>query len=70
MRMNFYEIRDALIEEMIDQGEIIRKGDDIFEDMGDHLIHYSQLDGHIKSWLDSMRPEERDELIMRIGRRS
>jgi len=42
---------------MVDVGELIRKGDDFYEDMGGHILHESNLDGHIESYLRSIRNE-------------
>lgn len=59
------EIRNFMIDEMVDVGELIPKGE-FYEDMGGHLSHKSQLDGHIKSYFYNMPEAERNELIKRI----
>jgi len=68
IRMNIQsEIRSALIAEMVDAGELIRKGEDYYEDMGGHLLHESHLDPFITNWMQHMDPEERIELVNRLG---
>lgn len=61
------EIRDALVQEMVEVGELIRKGEDFFEDMGGHILHESNLDPYIKNYLDNMPAAECKELVERLS---
>ena len=63
----FNAIREALIQEMCEVGEIIRRGDDLFEDMGGHMVHESQLDDYITNWMQGLTDDEREEVISRTG---
>lgn len=65
--INFQEIRCAMIDELVDAGELIRKGEGYFEDMGGHILHESNLDGHISQYMKNLSEPERAELIERIG---
>lgn len=60
-------IRSALIDELVNAGDLIRRGEDFFEDMGGHILHESNLDDYITSYLNHMDREERAELIKRIN---
>lgn len=60
-------IREALIQEMCEVGELIRRGDDVFEDMGGHMIGDNMIDDYITNWLQNMTDDERNEVIERIG---
>lgn len=68
--MNIREVRGQLIDEMVDVGDLIRKGDDIYEDMGGHILHESNLDPYIEQFIVNLRPEELLELKSRIGAKS
>jgi len=63
--MKFDRIRDALIEELCDAGELIRRGGDLFEDMGGHVVHESQLDRYIDDYMVNLSEEDRNELVER-----
>lgn len=65
--MTQQEIRSAMINELCDAGELIRLGDDFFEDMGGHVLHESNLDGYIENYLKNLTLAERTEVIERIG---
>ncbi len=43
--------RSELISEMVNAGELIRKGGDYFEDMGGHILHESNLDSYIEEFV-------------------
>lgn len=53
--MNFLKMSDEekqiVIEDMIEEGDLIRKGCDFVEDMGGHYLHESQLDSYISDYL-------------------
>ena len=61
------EAKSLMIQEMVDAGELIQKGDDYFEDMGGHILHESNLDSYITEFMKNLRPDERRELISRIS---
>lgn len=65
--MNFIEIRAAMINELCDARELICRGDDLYEDMGGHILHESNLDPYIDSYLKNLSHEERAGVIRRIG---
>ncbi len=58
--------RDQLIEIMVEAGDIIPKGEGYYEDMGGHLNHESNLDGHVEAYLKSLSMKERMELMKRL----
>lgn len=64
--MKYTQAREKIIEEMVDQGDLIRRGDDIYEDMGGHCLHESNLDDHISHFLENIHPRDRKELMQRI----
>lgn len=66
-RRTIGEIRSELLDAMCDCGELIRRGDDFYEDMGGHVSHESNLDGHIENWLLNLDPEERKEVVNKVG---
>lgn len=59
----FNSIRSALIQVMCEAGELIRRGDDMFEDMGGHILHESNLDYYITEYMKQLSEEERTELV-------
>lgn len=63
----FSEIRSAMIDELCDVGELIRRSGDFYEDMGGHLLHESNLDTHIEAYLKGLTSEDLNEVITRIG---
>lgn len=64
------QARSLLLAEMCNCGELIRKYDDMFEDMGGHLIHESSeiIDSYIDNFLENLPVQERRELVDRIFR--
>jgi len=65
--MTKQEFRSAMINEMVEAGDLINKGGDFYEDMGGHLIHELRLDHYIEGYLKNMSPGERIELIKSFG---
>ena len=63
MKQRFSSIRPALIDHMVDAGELIRRGDDLYEDMGGHIVHECNLDSYISEYMNHMDADERWELI-------
>ncbi len=59
-------IREALIEELCAVGEIKCLGEDLFEDMGGHILHESHLDSYIENYLKHLAESERKELRARL----
>lgn len=59
--------RENLIRHLADVGELIRRGEDLYEDMGGHLLHESHLDPYITEYLERLSPEERAEVIKLTG---
>lgn len=51
-----------LIEIMVDFREIIRRGEDCFEDMGGGIWHESEIGGQIEYFLENLTVEERAEI--------
>ena len=47
--------RSSLIEEMVELGHLDAVGDDLYEDMGGHVIHESNLDCHIEDFVKNLR---------------
>ena len=60
-------VRAALIQEMVEVGELIKHGEDLYEDMGGHMLHESNLDHYITNWMQNLSDEERNEVIERTG---
>lgn len=54
--------RAELIAMMVDFGELISKGDDLYEDMGGHILHESGLDYYIEQFIKNLTPEGKKEL--------
>ncbi len=63
----FDNIRSKLINELCEAGELIRKGEDYFEDMGGHIVHESGLDSYISEYMKGLSHLEREELIARTN---
>lgn len=59
------EIRTILVNEMVDAGELIRRGEDFFEDMGGHILHESNLDSYIESYMKALPEIELRALVDR-----
>lgn len=64
---SYADIRNKLIDELVDVGELIPKGDELFEDMGGHLVHERNLDSYITNHLEHLPAEELAVLIDRIS---
>lgn len=66
--MTKQEIRAFMIDEMVDVGELIPQDNDgeLYEDMGGHTIHVSNLDSYITNYLENMPAAERRALLARL----
>lgn len=64
---NMNEIRSALVNHLCEVGELIRRGDDFYEDMGGHIIGDSMLDSYISEYMSNLSDEERTELVFNTG---
>ncbi len=58
--------RQLILADMVDTGELIKRGDDIYEDMGGHLSHASTLDYAIDAYLKSKPKAELKALLNRM----
>ena len=56
---------DFMIQEMVDCGDLIPIADGYFEDMGGHILHESNLEYYIESFLKGLTDEEMNDLIKR-----
>jgi hypothetical protein len=57
------EVRTAMINHLCDVGELQRKGEDLYEDLGGHIVHESHLDDYIFNYLKNLSDAERNEVI-------
>ncbi len=59
-----------MIQELLEAGEIVKRGDMFFEDMGGHVIHESMLDDCVEdyfaSYLKMLSTSERAEALKRV----
>lgn len=53
--------------ELVEAGDIISKGDDLFEDMGGHLISIRDIPSYFEHYLKSLSDNERKEVLNRIA---
>lgn len=61
------QVKSALLQIMCNEGELINRGDDFYEDMGGHCSHESNLDGCIEEYVARLTEEERNELAKWLG---
>ena len=61
------EFRRAILQEMIDSGDLIGIAEDMYEDMGGHVIHESNIgDIYIDAFLEGLSRADRREVVMRL----
>lgn len=65
--MTHQECKGLMILELVEARELVRKGDDFYEDLGGHIIHESNLDSYIEDYVSRLSEDERNELATRIG---
>lgn len=55
-----------LVEELVNAGDLIPKADDLYEDMGGHLVRFENLEFYIESYVKALTPKEREQLFKRL----
>lgn len=65
--MTFKQRRAAILDCMVDEGELIKKYNDVYEDMGGHLSHASNLDYAIDAFYKSKTKEQWNAIFIEMG---
>jgi len=56
-----------MVQELVDAGELIRRGDEFYEDMGGHLIHERSAPEYFWDYVDGLSESEKSDLLKRCG---
>ncbi len=65
--LTYKHLRAAILDVMVDEGDLISKGNDMYEDMGGHISHESNLDGHIEQFWKSKTQDEWISILEEAG---